>query len=266
MKQRVTSGIIGAIILILVLLSDRIFLTIGVSLLSFLAIVEVYSIVGFAKRPLIMLMGFVASVGFFVALAFVPAILPLLLYLFIILLFCISMNRRNPFQLQEIALLFFLTSYLIFCFYNIVLIRKMPQGGALVWLVFVCAFMTDTFALLGGKFFGKHKLAPVLSPHKTIEGSIGGVLGCVLSVVVYCLVLQYAFHYTPNYGSGIVFALVGSGLAQLGDLAASSIKRQYNVKNYGNIMPGHGGVMDRFDSVLFVAPFAYYYLSVFPLI
>jgi phosphatidate cytidylyltransferase len=117
------------------------------------------------------------------------------------------------------------------------------------------AFGTDIFAYFTGQAIGKHKLSPKISPKKTIEGAIGGILGSVLLCVVFghffgeLLLLHYA-----------VIGVLGSILAQLGDLTASIFKRKMGVKDYGMLIPGHGGIMDRFDSVLFTAPFVYYYI------
>lgn len=134
------------------------------------------------------------------------------------------------------------------------------EGNLLIWLVFIVAWMTDTFAYFTGMFFGKHKLCPHLSPKKTVEGAVGGVLGAVFSAVVFSIYFKV---------NGIMLiglmAVVGSVLSQIGDLTASRIKRIAGIKDYGNLMPGHGGVLDRFDSIIFAAPFIYYSLKAFGL-
>jgi phosphatidate cytidylyltransferase len=111
--------------------------------------------------------------------------------------------------------------------------------------------MTDTFAYFSGYLFGKHKLIPNVSPKKTIEGSIGGILGSTIC----CLIFGYIFKL--DMALMIVMGIIGSIIAQIGDLFASSIKRYVGIKDYGNLIPGHGGVLDRFDSVILVAPFVY---------
>lgn len=123
-----------------------------------------------------------------------------------------------------------------------------------VWFIFILAYATDTFAYFSGKLFGKHKLIPKISPNKTIEGAIGGIIGAVISCEIYLFYLGETKHVIPI----IAVAIVGSILSQLGDLFASSIKRLFDVKDYGKLIPGHGGVLDRIDSVLFTAPFVYY--------
>lgn len=126
--------------------------------------------------------------------------------------------------------------------------------AAYVLMVFFGACFTDIFAYFTGYFIGKHKLAPVLSPKKTIEGSVGGLLGCVLVYVIYAFVLSKITDLTPNYFAISIAAVIISFCAQLGDLAMSKIKRENGVKDFGKLFPGHGGVLDRFDSFLIVAP------------
>lgn len=144
---------------------------------------------------------------------------------------------------------------------------RMESSGihrAYLLLPFVLSFACDTFAYFAGRAFGKHKLAPVVSPHKTVEGAVGGVLGsmlagCVLTLVYSLLSAHYNVlsigvqprHYLVLLGMGAVASVLGI----LGDLFASSVKRQVGIKDYGTIFPGHGGILDRFDSVMFIAPF-----------
>ena len=117
--------------------------------------------------------------------------------------------------------------------------------------------LTDIFAYLCGKGFGKHKLAPVLSPKKTVEGSVGGTICAVVILMTVALILSKQNILTVNYGILAVYLLSASVLGQFGDLAFSSVKRICGIKDYGKLLPGHGGVLDRFDSMLFVAPFTY---------
>jgi CDP-diglyceride synthetase len=125
-----------------------------------------------------------------------------------------------------------------------------------VWLVIFTAFATDIFAYLIGYKWGKHKLAPVLSPKKTIEGGIGGIAGSVLvcGLFGYFAMPEFLVHC-------IIIGALGGVVSQAGDLTASAIKRRLGLKDYGNLIPGHGGLLDRIDSILFTAPFVYLYLS-----
>ncbi len=129
--------------------------------------------------------------------------------------------------------------------------RMMEEGVFLVWLIFICSWGCDTCAYCVGMLIGRHKMAPVLSPKKSVEGAIGGVvgaalLGTVYAVIVKTSILEYA-----------VICAAGALISMIGDLAASAIKRNQEIKDYGTLIPGHGGIMDRFDSVIFTAPVIY---------
>jgi len=130
------------------------------------------------------------------------------------------------------------------------------EHGAL-WLLIpcICAWMCDTMAYFTGRAIGKHKLAPDISPKKTIEGAVGGILGSVIGLCVYAFVLQKTVGAAPDYLLFAACGIVGSVLGQCGDLAMSMFKRERGIKDYGNLFPGHGGVLDRFDSLLLVGPF-----------
>ena len=143
------------------------------------------------------------------------------------------------------------------------LTRSLEQGFYIVWLIFISSWISDTFAYCVGMLFGKHKLAPKLSPKKSIEGAIGGVVGSTIVGGLYAFFIVSRF--IDLEGAVWIFALIGgigSMVSQVGDLAASGIKRNFEIKDYGNCIPGHGGIMDRFDSMLFVAPMIYF-LAVF---
>lgn len=134
--------------------------------------------------------------------------------------------------------------------------------------IFLIAFGSDTFAYFAGVFLGKRKVTPVLSPKKTLEGFIGGILGSILLTVLYSLYLVNigALDLSINLYTILILLIigtVGAMISQIGDLIASAIKRDNGIKDYGNLLPGHGGVLDRFDSILFVAPFIYYMLNLF---
>ncbi len=143
-------------------------------------------------------------------------------------------------------------------------IRMMELGIYFVLLPFAMAFLSDSGAYFVGVFFGKHKLAPTISPKKTVEGFFGGVAGGVLGVMIYGLVLSLGFQLQVNFLYGIVYGVLGSLASVLGDLTFSVIKRQTGIKDYGNLIPGHGGVLDRFDSMTVVAPLAEALLLVMP--
>lgn len=168
-----------------------------------------------------------------------------LLYLFV------HFETRKP---EEAFLTGFGLFYVGYFSFHIILIDQTPYS-ILIWLVVLTAFGTDIFAYFTGYLFGKHKLCPSISPKKTKEGAIGGVFGSVILSLAFILIVQpdLLIH-------GLVIGVLGSIISQFGDLTASIIKRKIGIKDYGNLIPGHGGVLDRFDSVLFTAPFVYYYI------
>ena len=129
----------------------------------------------------------------------------------------------------------------------------------------VLAFTADSAAYFVGRAFGKHKLAPVISPNKTIEGAIGGVLATVVLMLLYSLLLDVAFGFDVIYGYAVIYGVMGSAISIMGDLSFSVIKRQMDIKDYGNLIPGHGGILDRFDSMMLVAPLTEVLLLMLPL-
>ena len=140
-------------------------------------------------------------------------------------------------------------------FASLALLRDITPALAIAPLV--GAFMSDTGAYFAGRAFGKRKLCPAVSPNKTVEGCVGGFIGSIVGMIVYHLIVKATISLDLGWVMIIVLGIVGSLLGQIGDLSFSVIKREYGIKDYGAIFPGHGGVLDRFDSVLFVSP-AYY--------
>ena len=156
----------------------------------------------------------------------------------------------------------FITVFLTVFMCYVIRLRMTFSVYAALW-VFVIAWLTDTGAYFTGVFLGKHKLVPHISPKKTVEGAVGGVVVCVIASAVYAYILNVFAAGEREividvFVSYVLMGLVGSTLSQIGDFAASCIKRDCDVKDYGSILPGHGGLMDRFDSVVFIAPFVYY--------
>ena len=144
------------------------------------------------------------------------------------------------------------------------LTRQLDYGVYLVWMIFISSWISDTCAYLVGVLFGKHKLVPQLSPKKTVEGSIGGILGSAIVGALFGFCLLDKTLGGNQFGIMLfVIGAIGSVISQVGDLAASAIKRNHDIKDYGNLIPGHGGIMDRFDSVIFTAPMIYFLVIIF---
>lgn len=175
------------------------------------------------------------------------------LFLYISMNFLMFVFNKNV-NLKKVTEIIFIGTYVVFFMYHMMLLNSSKY----VWLVYIIAFGSDTFAYFTGKFFGKKKLYPEVSPNKTIEGAVGGVIGSTILSLIY-------FNYLSinKYFYIIIFSVSTSIFSMVGDLTASKIKREFDVKDFGNLLPGHGGIMDRFDSVLFVAPAVYYFIHHF---
>lgn len=163
------------------------------------------------------------------------------------------------FRAEQVMTAFFCAFYAPVLFTFIFLTRNLPNGIYMVWMIFISSWICDTCAYLTGMAIGKHKLAPVLSPKKSIEGAVGGVVGSVLVGAAFgYFALERVFADQNVTWIAALICGVGAVISQVGDLAASGIKRNHDIKDYGKLIPGHGGIMDRFDSVLFTAPIIYY--------
>lgn len=163
-----------------------------------------------------------------------------------------DIDKRGPYDAMATILGLV---YVVFFSYHIVLIDS-TRFAIFTWLVVIAAFGSDIMAYFTGFAIGKHKLCPSLSPKKTIEGAVGGVVGAALFSGLFAYIFmspEYLIH-------AVAIGVIGGAVSQAGDLTASAYKRKMGVKDYGNLIPGHGGIMDRFDSIIFVAPFVYYYI------
>lgn len=170
---------------------------------------------------------------------------------------------RGRISLESVALTATMTIYITFGISSIALLRDMGNGKYVYLLAFLLPWMSDTFAYFIGVLFGKHKLIPDVSPKKSVEGCIAGIIGSGLSAVVYGVIVNGIYHINATHLELFAVGMIVSVLAQIGDLIASVIKRRFNVKDYGKILPGHGGIMDRFDSILLAAPALYFALDLF---
>lgn len=167
-------------------------------------------------------------------------------------------------RIEQVAVVFFGIIYVAASLSCIYRIRILLDGAYLVWLIFIGAWGSDTCAYCVGKLIGKHKLPSKLSPNKSIEGCAGGVIGAALLGLLYGSIFKQEFSAFIN--PPIILAFIGAAssiVSQVGDLAASAIKRNYDIKDYGHLIPGHGGILDRFDSIIFTAPLVYILAQVF---
>ena len=185
---------------------------------------------------------------------------------FFAILFGEFMLCQEEIRVEELAMTFVAGLIIPFLFSAVVRLHNWSSGNFVILLPFVIAFLSDTGAYFVGCAFGKHKLAPIISPKKTVEGLIGGLVGAIVGVTIYCVVLQYFFHFTVNYWYVPIYGVLGSLGAVFGDLCFSVVKRKTGIKDYGNLIPGHGGILDRFDSMIVVAPLVELLMLLIPMV
>ena len=181
------------------------------------------------------------------------------LVLLLIVLMIVYVLQFPKFPTAKMMQIFFGVIYIGVMLSFVYLTRMASQGLKLVWLIFIASWICDTCAYLTGMLIGKHKLTPKLSPKKSVEGAVGGVAGAALVGLLYGLIIQL------NEAAWVPAVICGTGavISQFGDLTASAIKRNHDIKDYGNLIPGHGGILDRFDSVIITAPIVFILSQVF---
>ena len=223
----------------------------AVSVLNIIAAFELFQSANIEHNTKVLCLTVIAAV--LLAIAPIPNYSKILPYIFAVTLLLFSFMMRKigriqidtPFRMMGISML------ISFLFRSVIELRQLEQGfWHLMFAVTLC-FVTDVMAYLTGKLFGKRKLCPKISPNKTVAGSIGGILGSVLVMFILAELAQNTSAVTVNHTTLAVYTVLGSVVAQLGDLAMSAVKRCLRVKDFGHIFPGHGGILDRFDSHLF---------------
>lgn len=260
-KTRLLSGIILVIIALAVIIPGNEVLLISMCIISLIGLFEFNRVLGIEKAS-IGIICYIFTIIYYLQLEFkfltrVHHTAVFIIFLIALLIFYVI--KYPAFNSEKVFGAFFGFFYVSVMLSYIYLTRQMPHGEYLVWLIFLCSWGCDTCAYCVGKLFGKHKMTPVLSPHKSVEGGIGGVVGAIVLTFIYLMVFQNKMHIPPT--DIVLLSLsagVGAVISMFGDLAASAIKRNYDIKDYGKLIPGHGGILDRFDSVIITAPIIYY--------
>ena len=191
-----------------------------------------------------------------------PVFFPFFAAMFLVVILAVYVLTFPKYNSEQIATVFFGFFYVAVTLSYIFKVREMDCGAYSVWLIFIGSWGSDTMAYVVGRKIGKHKIAPKLSPKKSLEGLIGGIVGAALIGVIFAIIFKSKLEETFS-NPILIFALtgaIGSVISQIGDMAASAIKRNKGIKDYGTLIPGHGGILDRFDSVIFIAPIVYYML------
>lgn len=260
LKRIITALVALCVLLPILFFSDTVVFPCAVAIVSVIALFEMYRCIGKDKRLALciptyifalvspFIIRYVENRDIYVAASFACGVA------FVIYLFFFAVRSKGSMKFGEVGEFFALSLYIIAAMNSIIYIRDLGEGGKYLYLlIFVGAWITDTFAYFTGVLLGKHKLIPEVSPKKTVEGSIGGTLFCAASFVLFGVIVDKFFDMHANLlllaVSGIIIAVV----SQIGDLIMSVIKREHGVKDYGNIFPGHGGMLDRFDSILAVS-------------
>lgn len=264
-KTRLLSGILLVLIALATIIPGGFVLAAVLCLISLKGMHELYQIAK-VQNKLPGIVGMLAAVVYYCLLIFGSGMedwFAMTAIGFLIILMAVYVFTFPEYKAEQIMVVYFGLFYVTVMLSYVYRTRMLAQGAFLVWLVFLCSWGSDTCAYCVGMLIGKHKMAPVLSPKKSIEGGIGGVVGAALLGAVYALAVnRFASGVDANVLHYAIICGVGSMISQVGDLAASAIKRNHNIKDYGHLIPGHGGILDRFDSVIFTAPIIYY-LSVF---
>lgn len=256
--KRLISGVILVILAMLIVGIGGDLLCLTTALISLIGLFELYRVMKLEKRACAWI-GYGMTILYYLLLwKWDASDLFLWLVIGMMLWMALYVFTFPKYKTDEIAICFFGVFYVSVLLSYLYRVRIMTDGFYLVWLIVLSAWGCDTSAYCFGVTLGKHKLAPVLSPKKSIEGAIGGVFGAALLAFLYATVLGDRMQGLGNPQLTCTIACaVAAVISQIGDLAASAIKRDHNIKDYGTLIPGHGGVLDRFDSMLFTAPAIY---------
>ena len=264
MAKRIITSIIGLVIFFAVLFAGKTAFTVAIFLVTLGMLVELYT--GLKSNNTLNLTGFICAVMLLLGMIFESISKELMTFLCIGTYLAVMVNQHKRVAFKDVCTHGFLTFFITTFFGTMIRIRA-EFGTYAVLLAFVCAWITDSGAYFTGRAIGKTKLMPKVSPKKTVEGAVGGIVAAVVFSWIYMSVINKVPTLHPqgtiNYFSITIIALITSVFSQLGDLVASSIKRDCNIKDFGNILPGHGGILDRFDSVIYITPLIYYMLILF---
>lgn len=254
-KTRLLSGIVLVAVALLTIISGGYVLFFTLLGISLIGMQELYKVMKVREDHFnaLEIAGYLGAVIYYVLMSLdfekygmMGVIISFMMFMFVYVF------TYPKFKAEQVMPAFFGVVYVAVMLSFIYLTRNLPDGKFLVWLIFLCSWGCDTCAYCVGMLIGKHKMAPVLSPKKSVEGAVGGVAGAALLGVIYAAATQ-----GPMLEYAVICA-IGALISMVGDLAASAIKRNQGIKDYGKLIPGHGGILDRFDSVIFTAPVIYF--------
>ena len=258
--KRITSGLLGfPLVLIILLIGNRYIVDIALAIIALLAMNEYFNAVQKVSNP-VRWVGYLScfsiAIIHLVPVESLNMVVTLSVPTILLILFAQVIATDMKTSFKDIAYTFLGIFYVVFFMMFVAFIDGMQNGKILIWYAIIAAWGTDIFAYFIGKHFGKHKFSKV-SPKKSIEGCIAGAVGAILLMLLYTYVANTFWGMNYSYGFIAMIGLILSLIGQIGDFAASSIKRYVDIKDYSNLIPGHGGMLDRIDSLIFLAPFAY---------
>ncbi|MBO5373303.1 MAG: phosphatidate cytidylyltransferase [Lachnospiraceae bacterium] len=262
-KTRLISGIVLVILAILLITTGGSILWCALIGISWIGMHELYRIFNIEKSA-IGVVGYLSALIYYLFLQFfaLPDMMLFVLGTLVVMMF-VYVFTYPRYRTEQILASFFGVFYVAVMLSYIYQTRMLTNGEYIVWLIFLCSWGSDTCAYCVGMLIGKHKMSPKLSPKKSVEGAVGGVVGSMLLTLLYTGVFREAMQISIEQMLLLaVISGVGAFISMIGDLTASAIKRNYDVKDYGNLIPGHGGILDRFDSVIFTAPIVYYLATI----
>lgn len=258
-KTRLLSGIVLVLLALFFIISGHGILLFATLAISCIGMFELYRVFKMEKSVLACI-GYVAAIVYYCNLKwnFLSDLLILFLAFMILLMF-VFVFAYPKFHTDQVMAAFFGFFYVAVMLSYVYQLRTLERGLYLAFLVFLCSWGCDTCAYCVGMLIGKHKMSPKLSPKKSVEGAVGGVAGSALLTALYCFIFRSQMH----LGGGeiailAVIAAIAGLISMVGDLTASAIKRNYDIKDYGKLIPGHGGILDRFDSMIITAPIIYF--------
>lgn len=265
--KRLASGLIlFPLVAIVLIFGNKYLVDILISIIAILSLHEFYNAFNEKAKP-VKVIGYIAAI-FIAFIHIIPNTIILkligaLIASSVLILFLIVIISNTKINIIDISITFFGICYVALFLMFIPIIREnLENGKILLWYVIFAGWGTDVFAYFVGKYFGTHKFSKI-SPNKTIEGCIGGTVGATILILIYTIICNNVFDLNINYIAITFMAIILSIVGQIGDLAASSIKRYVGIKDFSHLIPGHGGMLDRIDSLIFIAPFAYFLFSLF---
>lgn len=257
MKTRViAAAVLLPVLALIVLVAPPIVAAIVLGLLMMLGEYELLFTTGLVRHVRMVLYSAMMAFGLSIWSYYgaVPAVGTIAVLVFWLLLFMELMADHVKVSVEMVTACFFSGAVVPYLLTALIRILSLTTGRYLIPIPFIVAFSSDAGAYFTGLRFGKHKLAPVVSPNKTVEGVVGGMASAIVMMLVYGVILQLALKFRVNYAYALLYGLLGGGIDVFGDLSFSIIKRQSGIKDYGALIPGHGGFFDRFDSMVLVAP------------